>query len=226
MNCFRAPVGLLLGPVPFITQVLEISITSTREVSSRRASLAEPPLVARKSGAPGALPIINQVPTEALVIFACGNGDAGELGRGPAQQEALAPYSNPFFGRGSPTRSYIVQLACGGMHTIALSEDNKLFTWGVNDNCALGRDTVCDGSLRDVDGDPEQQGDLNPLESTPLPIPADHFPLGTKFVQVAAGDSCSFALTDTGLVYGWGTFNISPFLFSLLPSRRQARSGY
>jgi len=28
-------------------------------------------------------------------------------------------------------------------------------------------------------------------------------------VDVAAGDSCSFALTTEGAVYGWGTFRVS-----------------
>jgi regulator of chromosome condensation len=89
-----------------------------------------------------------------------------------------------------------------------LTEDNRIVTWGVNDNYALGRSTAWDGGMRDVDGDPEEDGELNPLESTPTPITTQNFPPGTKFVQVAAGDSCSFALTDTGAVYGWGTFKV------------------
>ncbi|PNH58282.1 hypothetical protein VD0002_g9245 [Verticillium dahliae] len=59
------------------------------------------------------------------------------------------------------------------MLTVALTADNKIITWGVNDNCALGRDTTWDEKLRDMDAD------------------------------------CSFALTETGLVYGWGTFRDS-----------------
>lgn len=94
------------------------------------------------------------------------------------------------------------------MHTIGLTEDNKIVTWGVNDNHALGRNTAWDGGMRDVDGDSEDDGELNPLESTPTPIPTHHFPPGTRFTQVAAGDSCSFALTDAGIVYGWGTFKV------------------
>jgi regulator of chromosome condensation len=34
------------------------------------------------------------------------------------------------------------------------------------------------------------------------------FPEGTVFTQLAAGDSMTFALTDEGLVYGWGTFRV------------------
>ncbi|KAK3298950.1 regulator of chromosome condensation 1/beta-lactamase-inhibitor protein II [Chaetomium fimeti] len=154
-------------------------------------------------------PTINQPPTEVLAILVFGNGDGGELGLGPAAQEASRPRLNQFLNPSDPSALRVVQLACGGMHTIGLTEVNRIVTWGVNDNYALGRSTAWDGGLRDVDGDSEEDGELNPLESTPTPIPTQHFPPGTRFVQVAAGDSCSFALTDAGAVYGWGTFKNS-----------------
>jgi len=58
------------------------------------------------------------------------------------------------------------------------------------------------------DSDSDEDGDsgLNPSESTPTAISSEYFPEGTKFVDIAAGDSISFALTETGLVYSWGTF--------------------
>jgi regulator of chromosome condensation len=158
------------------------------------------------------LPIINQAPTEVLAVLVFGNGDAGELGLGPAVQEAGRPRLNPFLDPNDAAALRIVQLACGGMHTVALTEDNKIVTWGVNDNFALGRTTAWEGGVRDIDED-EEDGELNPIESTPTPIPTPSFPDGAKFVQVAAGDSCSFALTDTGLVFGWGTFKVSYLLF-------------
>ena len=52
----------------------------------------------------------------------------------------------------------------------------------------------------------EDDEELNPYESVPMEISSDHFPPLTRFVQVAAGDSCRFALTDAGYVFGWGTF--------------------
>ncbi|KAH6619299.1 regulator of chromosome condensation 1/beta-lactamase-inhibitor protein II, partial [Chaetomium sp. MPI-SDFR-AT-0129] len=152
------------------------------------------------------LSTINQAPADVLSVLVFGNGDAGELGLGPKVQEAARPRLNPFLDPENPAALHVVQIACGGMHTVALTRDNEIVTWGVNDNCALGRNMVWEGGLRDIDGDPEEEGELNPLEATPTPIPADSFPPETKFVQVSAGDSCSFALTDTGDVYGWGTF--------------------
>lgn len=154
------------------------------------------------------LPVINTAPQRVLEVFAFGNGENGELGLGPNKTEALVPKRNLFLDPRDPEKYHVVQLDCGGMHTIALTKDNKIVTWGVNDKGALGRDTAWEGGLRDADAsDSESEdGDLNPRESTPTDIPASAFPENTKFVQVAAGDSCSFALTDTGLVYGWGTF--------------------
>lgn len=150
-------------------------------------------------------PAINKVPDEALAIYLFGSGESSELGLGSNTTEALVPTRNPYLDPNDPSKLHVVQLACGGMHTVALTADNKIVTWGVNDNAALGRDTQWDGGVRDIDEE-EEQGDLNPLESIPTAIPSSLFHLGTRFVQVAAGDSCSLALTDNGLVYGWGTF--------------------
>jgi regulator of chromosome condensation len=143
--------------------------------------------------------------------MAFGNGECGELGLGPTETEKYRPTVNPFL-KGSEDSFQVVQLDCGGMHSIALTKDNKIVTWGLNDRGALGRDTTWEGGLRDADAESDDDDDdaqLNPLESTPTQVPASSFPPATTFVQVAAGDSCSFALTETGHVYGWGTFLVS-----------------
>ncbi|ROV94929.1 hypothetical protein VSDG_07118 [Cytospora chrysosperma] len=159
------------------------------------------------------LPVINKAPTEVLTVFAFGTGDmSGELGLGPKKKEAKRAIAIPKLDGREKDAYRVVQLDCGGMHIIALTEDNKIVTWGGNDKGALGRDTNWDGGLRDMDaeksGSDSDSDDesLNPVESTPTHIPESAFPKGTKFTSVAAGDSCSFAVTDTGLVYGWGTF--------------------
>lgn len=35
----------------------------------------------------------------------------------------------------------LLSVVCGGMHTVALAEDGSVYTWGVNDEGALGRPT-------------------------------------------------------------------------------------
>lgn len=163
----------------------------------------------KQNEATKAFPVINEVPRQVLRVFVFGSGENGELGLGPGRTQALRPRRNPFLGPDGRSGFHVVQLDCGGMHTIALTSRNEIVTWGVNDDGALGRDTSWEGGLRDVDADSgEEDGELNPAESTPAEIPDSCFPEGTRFVGVAAGDSCSFALTETGFVYGWGTFTV------------------
>ncbi|CAG8024053.1 unnamed protein product [Penicillium olsonii] len=154
--------------------------------------------------------VINEAPTTRLNVFVCGEGSSGELGLGTAKNviDVKRPRLNKLL---SPEDVGVVQVAVGGMHCVALTHDNKIFTWGVNDQGALGRDTNWDGGYRDMDDNSDSDSDdddsgLNPLESNPTSIPAEAFPEDTVFVEVAAADSSSFALTDDGLVYGWGTF--------------------
>ncbi|KAF1812923.1 RCC1/BLIP-II [Eremomyces bilateralis CBS 781.70] len=163
----------------------------------------------KKAKAPATLPVINQAPTDRLNVFVFGEGSAGELGLGTAKNaiDVKRPRLNPLL---PADQIGIVLVASGGMHNVALTHDNRILTWGVNDQGALGRDTAWEGGLRDIDAEDSDSDDedsgLNPRESTPTAVSAKHFPEGTNFVQVAAGDSVSFALTDNGQVYGWGTF--------------------
>ncbi|KAK7191453.1 GDP/GTP exchange factor [Paraphaeosphaeria sporulosa] len=149
--------------------------------------------------------------TEPLKVFVFGEGGQGELGLGATKKaiDVKRPRWNEAL-----SKQDVVKIATGGMHVVALTKDNQILTWGVNDNGALGRDTsggeqlkdMKEGDDEDSDSDDDETGGLNPLESTPTAISADHFPEDTVFVDIAAGDSCSFALTSEGAVYGWGTF--------------------
>ncbi|RDA88111.1 hypothetical protein CP532_6819 [Ophiocordyceps camponoti-leonardi (nom. inval.)] len=165
---------------------------------------------------------INSAPTQPLEVFVFGEGSAGELGLGSTRIDGKKPIDVK---RPRLNEKYlsakdvgVVQIACGGMHAVALTRDNVILTWGVNDNGALGRDTTWSGGLRDVDASDDsdsenEESGLNPLESTPTAVSADHFAPGTKFAQVAACDSATFVLTEDGRVYGWGTFRSNDGLF-------------
>jgi regulator of chromosome condensation len=149
--------------------------------------------------------------TQPLKVFVFGEGSSGELGLG-ATKKAI-DVKRPRFNE-ALSKMNVVKVATGGMHVVALTQDNKILTWGVNDNGALGRDTsAVEAKMRDMDEDDsdseDESGGLNELEATPTAIPDEHFPENTTFVDVVAGDSCSFALTTEGAVYGWGTFRVS-----------------
>lgn len=156
--------------------------------------------------------VINKVPVERLDVYVFGEGSNSELGLGTSKKaiDVKRPRLNPFL---SANEAGIVLLAAGGMHAVALGHDGKVITWGVNDSGALGRNTAWEGGLKDIDDNQSDDSDdsdsgLNPHESTPTAIPANSFVEGTVIVKVAAGDSVSLALTDDGLVYGWGTFRV------------------
>ena len=162
---------------------------------------------------------INDAPTKILDVYVFGEGTSGELGLGSRRVNGKKPIDvkRPRLNENLSAKDVgVVDLSCGGMHAIALTRDNKILTWGVNDQGALGRDTTWDGGFRDMDKDDSAESDdddddtgMNPHESTPYPVSDEYFAEGTKFVQVIGCDSASFALTEDGRVYGWGTFRSS-----------------
>jgi len=160
--------------------------------------------------------VINQAPTQRLNVYVFGEGSSGELGLGSAKGslEVKRPRLNNLLDADTVG---VVHLAVGGMHTAALTHDNKILTWGVNDQGALGRDTAWEGGLRDIDDDDSDSGSsesddepvVNPKESTPSEVDVSGLPEDVVFTQLTCTDSATFALTDEGLVYGWGTFRVS-----------------
>lgn len=66
----------------------------------------------------------------------------------------------------------------------------QIYTFGCNDEGALGRDTSEEGS-----------------EMVPGKVE-----LAEKVVQVCAGDSHTAALTEDGVVFIWGSFRVSQLL--------------
>ncbi|EXJ58720.1 hypothetical protein A1O7_06149 [Cladophialophora yegresii CBS 114405] len=192
------------------------------EPPKREAAAPAKTTAAKKSKAAKAE--INHPPTQKLSVFVFGEGSSGELGLGSAkgQTEVKRPRYNPNLG---PDVG-VVALSVGGMHTAALTHDNKILTWGVNDQGALGRDTAWEGGLRDMDEDEGSDSDsdsgsetaVNPRESTPGEVDLSGVPENVVFTQVACTDSATFALTTTGEVYGWGTFRSNEGIFGFDPT--------
>ena len=83
--------------------------------------------------------IINTVPSKRLNVYVVGTNEEGEMGLGA--KGTATEYRRPRHNSNLETVG-VVQLAAGGMHCVALTHDNRILTWGVNDLGALGRDTT------------------------------------------------------------------------------------
>lgn len=219
------------APKPFKRQKISKSVTpvatkdspveSTPEPASNKATKAAPKstvpkVVKSKVVKPKAVKpklVLNTVPTQLLDIYVFGCNESGELGLGDATKKTTIPrpVANPKL---SASAAGVVNIAAGGMHGAVLTRDNKILTWGVNDNKALGRDTTWEAPTRDMDAEEESDSEdedivQNPRETTPTEIDLTNVPAGVIFTQIVASDSATFAVTDEGLVYGWGTVRVS-----------------
>ncbi|CAJ0958936.1 unnamed protein product [Ranitomeya imitator] len=78
----------------------------------------------------------------------------------------------------------VVQVACGSHHSMVLTSNGEVFAWGYNNCGQIGSGTTAKN------------------QPTPRRVCAQ---LQSKVViAVAAGPTCSMAITDNGQVYGWG----------------------
>ena len=80
------------------------------------------------------------------------------------------------------TNRCIVDVHCGESHTVALSRDGDVYTWGGGSMGQLGL------------GDSLRQS---------LPIKVSN--LETKIVQISCGKRHSAALSQDGILYTWGS---------------------
>ena len=186
-----------------------------------KTTVEQAPKPVPKKAAKKVVPQINTRPTKKLDIFVFGEGTAGELGLGGVRYDGKKPIdvARPRINHKLSAKDVgVVQMAVGGMHCAALTHDNKILTWGVNDTGALGRRTGA-GKVKEIsskdaseesDSDDDEDDDfLNATESEPREVNSKYFPEGTQFAFLAASDSATFVVTTDGSVYGWGTFRVS-----------------
>uniref|UniRef100_A0A7S0WHD4 RCC1-like domain-containing protein n=1 Tax=Chlamydomonas leiostraca TaxID=1034604 RepID=A0A7S0WHD4_9CHLO len=123
-------------------------------------------------------------------LFVFGTNPFGALGLGEDETIKYRPTQVVVEG------TQFVQVVCGGMHTVALSTKGEVWSWGVNDEGALGR--VTGGTCWEATPEDEKANAALPGKAVA--------PEGVHFVQVAAGDGFTLALSTKGAVYGCGTF--------------------
>lgn len=139
-------------------------------------------------------------------LFVYGNGDFGQLGLGPDETtELFKPKLHEWCAEAVESGKFgeegagIEAVAAGGMHSLMVDEEGKVWSWGVNDDSALGRPTE---GVVDAEGKPM---DMEELAATPHVIEALR-EQGFRAVAVEAGDCIGVALSDKGELRIWGTF--------------------
>ncbi|XP_071491070.1 LOW QUALITY PROTEIN: probable E3 ubiquitin-protein ligase HERC4 [Diadema antillarum] len=113
-------------------------------------------------------------------VLGWGRDDRGQCGLGTGTREAK---HKPKILRHLGSH-HVVKVCCGELHSMALSRDGRVFTWGDNTYGQLGIGSS-GSSLVD-----------RPTELTSLK--------GVPIVRIACGGSHSFALTVSGSVFSWG----------------------
>ena len=109
-------------------------------------------------------------------VWSWGNGNHGKLGLGDTERQLLPKKVEALAGR------RVVAVATAGDHSLALTADGAVWSWGYGGQGRLGH------------GD--QQNQL-------LPKKIEAF-AGQRVVAVAAGDAHSLAITADGAVWSWG----------------------
>jgi len=116
-------------------------------------------------------------------VCVLGSGECEQLGLG---DDAPFEIKRPRLIKSLPSTVKIHQLACGGLHTVLLTTQGKVYTWGCNDEGALGRTGA---------------------ENAPALV-ADS--LKYPMTNITAGDSHSIAYnTKFNIVYRWGLYRNS-----------------
>jgi len=194
---------------PSTSQNSVVKPTTKRRGRKPSQSVLEEENVAktRKISAPSTTARMTAIPAGTkLNVYVFGSGSMGELGLGPhsSQRNVKRPRLNPNL---LPDEVGVVDVAAGGMHCAAIDDKGRVWTWGVNDQGVLGRDTTWSPQNEDVDMDDDDEDKLNPRESVPGLV--EGFPEGTVISKIACGDSITVAVTNEGNVYAWGTFRVS-----------------
>nr|XP_055062420.1 probable E3 ubiquitin-protein ligase HERC4 [Misgurnus anguillicaudatus] len=121
-----------------------------------------------------------ELENEEITSIVCGGGGAVLLSRGGKviimdKSTVCSPLKNL-------ANMHVIQISCGDQHSMALTQDGRVYVWGENAHGQLGLN--------------EGSGCLTPQHMTFLD--------GVPLAQISAGGDHSFVLSLSGVVFGWG----------------------
>lgn len=123
-------------------------------------------------------------------VYSSGGNNYGQLGHGDLfERHELTPIR-------SLDNERISMAACGQFHTLALALDGStVFSWGRSDSGQLGLYKM------------QQEAGACKSDPQEVPFPEDTMK-ESRVVDIACGETISFAITSVGSLYSWG-FNES-----------------
>jgi alpha-tubulin suppressor-like RCC1 family protein len=107
----------------------------------------------------------------------------GYNGHGNVSDGPDSSYSEPQ--DGGDAEPQLTQVSAGWFHTVALTDDGRVLTWGLSGNGVLGR----------------ADAPLDPAEALPIPTVVDE---QTDWTAVAAGGLHTCAIRGSGALWCWG----------------------
>ncbi|KAI9603254.1 hypothetical protein H4Q26_002572 [Puccinia striiformis f. sp. tritici PST-130] len=143
--------------------------------------------------------------THLVLIF--GAGDMGQMGLGAeklddVRKPAIHSMIEELRNEHNKEFNEPLHLAAGGMHSMVIDSEGKIWSWGINDNAALGRQT------EGIEGVEQEELETRPMlvaTLSPKPDP-DSNRTPFKAARVCAGDSVSVAVSEEGELVAWGSF--------------------
>eukprot|EP00919_Chromeraceae_sp_WS-2016_P032811 GHVR01077509.1.p1 GENE.GHVR01077509.1~~GHVR01077509.1.p1 ORF type:complete len:377 (-),score=108.06 GHVR01077509.1:145-1233(-) len=136
----------------------------------------------------GDIPSVDNTKKPVCDAFIHGVGEVDQLGLGDTRREKRKPF---------PLKMNVgvVDVSVGSIHSALLTEDGDIYTFGCNDEGALGR-----------------EGEETLPLKVDLPVSPSILPEGQvygKVKKVSCGDSHTVAVTWEGRVYSWGSYRNS-----------------
>jgi regulator of chromosome condensation len=142
------------------------------------------------SGAAGGLLTLassagSPAPGQVWRVFVTGSGECDQLGLG----QDVVDLERPRLVR-ALAKVRVARIAVGGIHTLALTPEGQVWSWGCNDEHMLGRGGAC-----------YMPGRVRGLLDGPATVPGF-----APVCLISAGDCHSVAVDTRGRVFAWGTY--------------------
>jgi len=136
--------------------------------------------------------------TDEGTVWTCGRNNSGQLGIGDKEPRSIP---TPVV---IPSSKPVKMIACGDAHMLALTADGKVYSWGWANFGQLGHvlpeeTQTNDDVMRALDSY------VRPI-ILPMARLVDRL-VGHKVVSIACGDTSSFAVTEDGQLFSWGTLS-------------------